>query len=165
MNSPKQDPEDSHPELAYAPPWARNQVLPLVGHSAGPPPVEQRTRNELVSGENRALSDIRRPRVLEPEVVPEPSAYGASNLWPLVLQMGMICAVAASVAGAAVMLFNAKQPAPEPAQAKTPQSSIASSGDRSSSVASRQVVPALIHDGLTGAAQSLPQAMRSEMTS
>jgi len=159
MNSPNEDPENSHPELAYAPPWARNQLLPLSGHSAGLLPVEQRTRNELVSSENRALSDdIWRPRVLDPEVVPEPSAYGAPNLWPLVLQMGMICAVAAAVAGAAVMLFNARQPAPESAQAKAPPTSIAVSRATPSSVESPQFVPALIHDGLANAAQSLPQA-------
>ena len=159
MNSPSQDPENSHPELAYAPPWARNQVLPLVGHSAGPPPVEQRTRNELVSSENRALSnEIWRPRVLEAEAVPEP--LGALNLWPLVLQMVMICAIAATVAGAAVMLFNTKQPAPEHAQAKGPLASIAASTDTPSSVATRQIVPALIPDGLARAAQSLPQAVR-----
>jgi len=161
MNSPSQDPENSHPELAYAPPWARNQVLPLVGHSAGPSPVEQRTRKELVSSENRGLSnEIWRPRVLEAEAVPEPLAYGAPNLWPLVLQMVMICAIAATVAGAAVMLFNTKQPAPEHAQAKGPLASIPASTDTPSSVATRQIVPALIPDGLARAAQSLPQAVR-----
>ena len=135
MNSPDDNDPKPESELAYAPPWIREQAAreqaareqgardPVTREPATPDqaardqfratlrqsggtPAEQLADSEP---EIRSFSDDRpwRQRALEPELVPEPPA-GASSLWPLMLRMGFVCTIAAMVAAAVVFLFSPK---------------------------------------------------------
>jgi len=143
MTSPDdQDPVRS--KLDYAPPWVREQAVreqaareqatrEQVAHEpmprepitrdqfraalrqSGGPAVEQAAQNDR---ENRRFGDDRpwHQRALEPEPVPEPPA-GVSNVWPMMLRLGVVCTIAAMVAAALVFLFSPKQNAHKIAQA------------------------------------------------
>lgn len=158
MNSPNKHPGDSDSEPDYAPPWARDQIRPIFAHSASLP-VEKRTPSELIGG--RALGDdptwLRRG--LEPDLVPEPPA-GFADFWPIVLRLGIVCGVAAIVAGAVVVLFNGKSTVgvQESVRAKTPPPSIASTSSALPSVQSPGIVPAVLDDKSANAADSTPPA-------
>jgi hypothetical protein len=158
MNSPSKHPGDSDSEPDYAPPWARDQIRPIFAHSASLP-VEKRTSSELISGGGRAFGDdpawLRRG--LEPDVVPEPPA-GFADFWPIVLRLGIVCGIAAIVAGAVVMLFSGKSPVQESVRAKTPPPSIASTSSALPSVQSPGIVPAVLDDKSANAANSAPPA-------
>jgi hypothetical protein len=158
MNSPSKHPGDSDSEPDYAPPWARNQIRPMFAHSASLP-VEKRTPSELISGGGRTLGDdpawLRRD--LEPDVVPEPPA-GFADFWPIVMRLGIVCGIAAMVAGAVVVLFSGKSAVgvQESVRAKTPPPSIASASSTLPSVQSPGIVPAVLDDKSANAADSAP---------
>ena len=170
MTSPDdQDPVRS--KLDYAPPWVREQAVreqaareqatrEQVAHEpmprepitrdqfraalrqSGGPAVEQAAQNDR---ENRRFGDDRpwHQRALEPEPVPEPPA-GVSNVWPMMLRLGVVCTIAAMVAAALVFLFSPKQNAHKIAQADA--SAPASVSDDAAPAAielSRRGVPAL----------------------
>jgi hypothetical protein len=151
MNSPSKHPGDSDSEPDYAPPWARDQIRPIFAHSASLP-VEKRTPSELI-GDGRAFGDdpawLRRG--LEPDVVPEPPG-GLADFWPIVMRLGIVCGVAAIVAGAVVLLFTGKSPIQESVRAKTPPPSIASTSSALPSVQSPGIVPAVLDDKSANAA-------------
>jgi hypothetical protein len=155
MNSPSKHPGDSDSEPDYAPPWARDQIRPIFAHSASLP-VEKRTTNELIGG-GRAFGDdpawLRRG--LEPDVVPEPPG-GLADFWPIVMRLGIVCGVAAIVAGAVVLLFTGKSPIQESVRAKTPPPSIASTSSALPSVQSPGIVPAVLDNKSANAASSAP---------
>ena len=155
MNSPSKHPGDSDSEPDYAPPWARDQIRPIFAHSASLP-VEKRTTSELIGG-GRGFGDdpawLRRG--LEPDVVPEPPG-GLADFWPIVTRLGIVCGVAAIVAGAVVLLFSGKSPIQESARAKTPPPSIASTSSALPSIQSPGVVPAVLDDKSANAASSAP---------
>jgi outer membrane biosynthesis protein TonB len=155
MNSPSKHPGDSDSEPDYAPPWARDQIRPIFAHSASLP-VEKRTPSELIGG-GRAFGDdpawLRRG--LEPDVVPEPPG-GLADFWPIVMRLGIVCGVAAIVAGAVVLLFTGKSPIQESVRAKTPPPSIASTSSALPSVQSHGIVPAVLDDKSANAASSAP---------
>jgi hypothetical protein len=155
MNSPSKHPGDSDSEPDYAPPWARDQIRPIFAHSASLP-VEKRTPNELIGG-GRAFGDdpawLRRG--LEPDVVPEPPG-GLADFWPIVMRLGIVCGVAAIVAGAVVLLFSGKSPIQESVRSKTPPPSIASTSSALPSVQSPGIVPAVLDDKSANAANSAP---------
>jgi hypothetical protein len=128
MNSPSKDPVRSNPELDYAPPWARESARDPMRPVLGEPvalPAEKRAENRLVSWANRNSGDDRawQQRALDPELVPEPPA-GVSNVWPTMLRLGIVCAIAAIVAAALVLLFNPKQNVHHTAQVNAPPSSL-----------------------------------------
>jgi hypothetical protein len=158
MNSPSKHPGDSDSEPDYAPPWARDQIRPIFAHSASLP-VEKRTPSELISGGGRAFGDdpawLRRG--LEPDVVPEPPA-GFADFWPIVMRLGIVCGIAAIVAGAVVVLFSGKSAVgvQESVRAKTPPPSIASTSSALPSVQSPGIVPAVLDDKSANAADTVP---------
>ena len=162
MNSPSKYPGNSDFDQDYAPPWARDQIRPIFGHSASLP-AEKRTRNELIGRDAGAFGDdpawLRRG--LEPDVVPEPPA-GISDFWPIVLRLGIVCGIAAAVAAAVVLLLSGKPTGQESARTKTPPPSIASTGGALSSVETPGTVPAVVDDKSANAAKSLPQASPSQ---
>jgi len=157
MNSPSKHPgANSDSESDYAPPWAREQIRPIYGHSA-PLPVEKRTLNELIGGGAFGDDPSWFRRGLEPDVVPEPPA-GLVDFWPIVLRLGIVCGVAAAVAAAVVVVFSGKSSVQESVRAKSPPPSIASTGSTLPSVQSPGVVPAVLDDKSANAAGSIPQA-------
>jgi hypothetical protein len=91
--------------------------------------------------------------------VPEPPA-GFADFWPIVLRLGIVCGVAAIVAGAVVVLFNGKSTVgvQESVRAKTPPPSIASTSSALPSVQSPGIVPAVLDDKSANAADSTPPA-------
>jgi hypothetical protein len=153
MNSPSKDPVRSNPELDYAPPWARDQMRPVLGKPVALP-VEKGAENKLAGWSNRNSGDDRawRQRALDPELVPEPPA-GVSNVWPIMLRLGIVCAIAAIVAAAVVLLFNPKQSAHHTAQINATPSSLTSDDRTLHLVDSARIVPDLVAQGM--AAQGL----------
>jgi hypothetical protein len=162
MNSPK-DPVRSNSELDYAPPWARepareparDPIRPVLGEPVALP-AEKRTENKLVSWANRNSGDDRawQQRALDPELVPEPPA-GGSNVWPTTLRLGIVCAIAAIVAAAVVLLFNPKQNVHHTAQVNAPPSSLTADDRTLPLVDSVRIVPGSIASGLTGASSPI----------
>lgn len=126
MNSPDDDPVRPESELDYAPPWAREQAARDQGAAGDQFRAALRQSGGAAaepgpqSLEDRTFADDRpwHQRALEPELVPEPPA-GASNVWPMMLRLGLVCGLAALVAGAVVFLFNPK-PVHKVAQASAP---------------------------------------------
>jgi hypothetical protein len=91
--------------------------------------------------------------------VPEPPA-GFADFWPIVLRLGIVCGIAAIVAGAVVVLFSGKSAVQlqESVRAKTPPPSIASTTSALPSVQSPGIVPAVLDDKSANAADSVPPA-------
>jgi hypothetical protein len=150
MNAPK-DPVRTNTELDYAPPWARDSARePIRPLSVERPAISltQQEPDELASGESRISREDRpydRPwhqRALEPELVPEP-AGSISNFWPTMLRMGLVCAFAAAVAAAVVLLFNPKQSVHKGLQANAPPPLATAEKRASSFVEPGPIVPAL----------------------
>lgn len=136
MNSPSKDTASSNSVLDYAPPWVRDRMRPA------PQPVEKRAQGEVLR-ENRLYPDNRawHQRALDPELVPEPPP-GAANFWSTILRMGIVCAIAAFVAAAVVLLFDPKQNTHKVAQADaTPPGASGSPAFQSADGA--RVLPAL----------------------
>ena len=165
MNSPSKDPVKPNPELDYAPPWARepaaresarDPMRPVLGEPVALP-AEQRAENKLVSWANRNPGDDRawHQRALDPELVPEPPA-GVSNVWPTMLRLGIVCAIAATVAAAVVLLFNPKQTVHRTAQVNAAPSSLTADDRTPPLVNSARIVPGLVAPGLV--AQGLADA-------
>src|SRR5207302_4515907 len=105
---------------------ARDQTRAVLGEPVALP-ADKRADNKLVSWANRNSGDDRawQQRALDPELVPEPPA-GVLNVWPTMLRMGIVCAIAAIVAAAVVLLFNPKQSVHRTAQVSAPPSSLTS---------------------------------------
>jgi hypothetical protein len=165
MNSPSKDPVKPNTELDYAPPWARepaaresarDPMRPVLGEPVALP-AEQRAENKLVSWANRNPGDDRawHQRALDPELVPEPPA-GVSNVWPTMLRLGIVCAIAATVAAAVVLLFNPKQTVHRTAQVNAAPSSLTADDRTPPLVNSARIVPGLVAPGLV--AQGLADA-------
>ena len=152
MNSPDKNPKS---ELDYAPPWAREQAardqFRATLRQSGGPTVEQRRQNDP---ESRSFGDDRpwHQRALEPELVPEPPA-GSSNLWPMMLRLGAVCAIAAMVAATVVFLFSPKQPAHNIAEASASAPASISDDAAPSSTESSRSVPALAVEAPAGQGQ------------
>jgi hypothetical protein len=166
MNSPSKDPVRSSPELDYAPPWAREPAArepardptrPVLGEPVAPP-AEKRAENKLASWANRNSRDDRawQHRALDPELVPEPPA-GASTVWPTMLRLGIVCAIAAIVAAAVVLLFNPKQNVHHTAQVNAQPSSLTADNRTLPLVDSVRIVPALADAGSPIASTPPPQ--------
>jgi hypothetical protein len=106
--------EPAPPELPARDQPARDQFRATLRRSGGMA-AEQAAQNEA---EGRSFGDDRpwHQRALEPELVPAPPA-GVLNIWPMLLRMFAVCAIAAMVAAAVVFLFSPRQTAPKVAQA------------------------------------------------
>jgi len=128
MSTPINQSEDLDAALEYAPPWARDRAQDRARDSArdwaldsAPDSVRERTSLVAVrlpspvinpptrarrkaaklrpqfSGD-RAMLDLQRQLALNPDIVPEPSPEGASVVWPILLRLCTVTALAAAVA-------------------------------------------------------------------
>ena len=177
MNAPSKDPVRTNTELDYAPPWARDSVRdsaresardsarePIRPLSVERPPISlaQDEPNETVAAESAVPDEDRsydRPwhhRALEPELVPEPAA-SIPNFWPTMLRMGIVCAIAAVVAAAVVLLFNPKQGVHKGLQANVPPPSASAENRPSPFVEPGPIVPALTAERPPSASVPPPQ--------
>jgi hypothetical protein len=154
MSSPSKDPGTPRPELDYAPPWARDQNRPALGDPV-PVPLENELGQELARI-TRADELTWQQRALEPEMVPEPTD-GAPTLWPTMLRMGVVCAIAAFVAAAVVLLFNPKQGAHKATEAATAPPAAGSDEKSTLLAGAARIVPALAEQRTTALATTAPQ--------
>ena len=150
--------EQARPEQPSRDQIPREQItrdqLRAALRQSGAGPLEPPTQNELA---NRNFGDDRpwHQRALEPELVPEPPA-GSSNLGPMMLRLGAVCAVAAMVAAAVVFLFSPKQPVHKVAQANVSTPATAGDDTAPTAIDPSRAVPALTIEGAAGASTQLP---------
>jgi hypothetical protein len=120
MSSPIHQSEDLDPALRYAPPWARDRIS-LAGRPHPPPARRplQGVRPEF-SGD-RAMMDLQRQLLLDPEAIPEPAVDDARTLKPIVLRLAGVMGLAALIAWGVVSLPAIKNVAEiVPLDVKTP---------------------------------------------
>lgn len=101
--------------LIYAPPWARERILPV----AEPPPrsrastVAKMSREKLklkFSGD-RAMIALQRQLALHPDLIPEPSSKATAVIQPLLIRLCSVAALAVVVAWGLASYSGAKKTA------------------------------------------------------
>ncbi|MGC1777401.1 MAG: hypothetical protein WBB34_05590 [Xanthobacteraceae bacterium] len=118
MSSPIHQPEDLDASLRYAPRWARDRIS-LAGRPLPALRPLRRARPEF-SGD-RAMVDLQRQLMLDPETIPEPAVDDARTLKPIVLRLAGVMGLAALIAWVVVSLPNVKKIAEiVPLDVKTP---------------------------------------------
>ncbi len=109
MSSPIHQVEDLDPALRYAPRWARDRVVQMAAQPFAPPALrsERRARPEF-SGD-RAMLELQRQLVLDPDAIPEPIADDARVLGPIALRLSAVIGLAALIAWGVVSLPGIKK--------------------------------------------------------
>jgi hypothetical protein len=121
MSSPIHQAEDLDPALRYAPRWARHRVSPLPGRPL-PPPVARPARMARpdFSGD-RAIVELQRQLILDPDAIPEPPVDDVSSLRPIALRFSAVMGLAALIAWVVVSLPGMKKASEiMPSEMKTP---------------------------------------------
>jgi hypothetical protein len=104
MSSPIQQTEDLDPALRYAPRWARDQLPPMSGRPFAPPPARPGQDAKPQFSGDRAMLDLQRQLVLNPDAIPEPAVDDARTLGPIVLRLSAVIGLAALIAWGVVSL-------------------------------------------------------------
>ena len=115
MSSPIHLDDDIDSTLIYAPPWARERILPV----AEPPPRSQASTVVKMSREklkpkfsgDRAMMALRRQLALHPDLVPEPSSKATAVIRPLLIRLCSVAALAVLVAWGLASYSGAKKTA------------------------------------------------------
>lgn len=107
MSSPIHHDTDLDPALRYAPRWVRDHGGPPVDRVFAP--LAPRRRPEF-SGD-RAMLELQRQLIRNPDAIPEPAADDARALRPIVLRLSAVIALAALIAGGIVSLPRIKKAA------------------------------------------------------
>ena len=117
MSSPIHLDDDTDPTLIYAPPWARERILPV----AEPPfrsPAPTNAAAEMSSRKfkpkfsgDRAMLALQRQLALDPDQIPEPLSKGTAAIWPLLIRLCSVTALAAFVAWGLVSYSGVKKSA------------------------------------------------------
>ncbi len=102
MSSPIHQAEELDPALRYAPRWARDRVVQMAAQPLAPPVLARRARPEF-SGD-RAMLELQRQLVLDPDSIPEPIADDARVLGPIALRLSAVIGLAALIAWGVVSL-------------------------------------------------------------
>jgi hypothetical protein len=107
MSSPIHQSDDLDPALRYAPRWVRDRAA-LVGR---PPPrtarPAQRAKPDF-SGD-RAMVELQRQLMLNPDAIPEPAVDDARSLKPIVLRLAGVMGLAALIAWGVVSFPSVKK--------------------------------------------------------
>ncbi len=117
MSSPIHLDDDTEPTSIYAPPWARERILP-----AAESPRRSRARTpaevEMSSGKfkpkfsgDRAMLALQRQLAHDPGMIPEPSSKGTPVIRPLLIRLCSVTALAAFVAWGIVSYSGVKKTA------------------------------------------------------
>jgi len=133
MSSPIHQVEDLDPALRYAPRWARDRVSPLPGRPLAPPAVRSARRAKPEFSGDRAMVELQRQLILDPDAIPEPPADDAGALRPIVLRFSAVMGLAALIAWGVVSIPGMKKAGDiMPPDVKTPAMTIdpAKSADR-----------------------------------
>ena len=113
----------SDPALDYAPPWARDQVRPILGYSSVPSRIEERPRDQGPDDADHAVGDddveieVQSRRTLAPDPIPQ-LPLGTPNLLPSVLKMCAVWGIAAVAAWVLITLAGVSQSGTEIGQGK-----------------------------------------------
>lgn len=102
MSSPIHQAEELDPALRYAPRWARDRVVQMAAQPLAPPVLARKARPEF-SGD-RAMLELQRQLVLDPDTIPEPIADDARVLGPIALRLSAVIGLAALIAWGVVSL-------------------------------------------------------------
>jgi hypothetical protein len=92
MSSPIHLDDDTDPTLIYAPPWARERILPVAE-----PPFRSRARTNAAAemssrkfkpkfSGDRAMLALQRQLALDPDQIPEPLSKGTAAIWRLLIR-------------------------------------------------------------------------------
>jgi len=121
MSSPIHQADDLDPALRYAPRWARDGVSPPAGRPLAPPAARPaRSARPEFSGD-RAMVELQRQLVLDPDAIPEPPVDDIRSLRPIALRLSTVVGLAALVAWGVVSLPGLKKAGEiMPADVKTP---------------------------------------------
>jgi hypothetical protein len=121
MSSPIRQAEDLNPALRYAPRWARDRVSPLPGRPFAPHAARPaRPARPEFSGD-RAMVELQRQLVLDPDAIPEPPVDDARTLRPIALRLTAVMGIAALIAWGVVVLPGLKKASEiVPLDVKTP---------------------------------------------
>lgn len=120
MSSPIHQVEDLDPALRYAPRWARDRAAPLPGRPLTPPARPFRRARPEFSGD-RAMVELQRQLILDPEAIPEPPTDDTGALRPIVLRFSAVMGLAALIAWGVVSIPGMKKAGEiVPADMKTP---------------------------------------------
>ena len=108
MSSPIHQSDDLDPALRYAPRWARDRVAP-AGRPLMPPPVLRARRARADFSGDRAMVELQRQLMLDPDAIPEPDVDDARTLKPIVLRLSGVMGLAALIAWGIVSLPGVKR--------------------------------------------------------
>ena len=103
MSSPIHQSEDLDPALRYAPPWARDRTS-LAGRPHPPPARRPLPGARPEFSGDRAMMDLQRQLLLDPDAIPEPAVDDARTLKPIVLRLAGVMGLAALIAWGVVSL-------------------------------------------------------------
>ncbi len=109
MSSPIHQVEDLDPALRYAPRWARDRASPLPGRPLAPPAVRSARRAKPEFSGDRAMVELQRQLILDPDAIPEPLADDASALRPIVMRFSAVMGLAALIAWGVVSIPGMKK--------------------------------------------------------
>ena len=109
MSSPIHQVEDLDPALRYAPRWARDRVSPLPGRPLPPPAARPARRASPEFSGDRAMVELQRQLILDPDAIPEPSADDEGALRPIVLRFSAVMGLAALIAWGVVSIPGMKK--------------------------------------------------------
>jgi hypothetical protein len=157
MSSPIHHADDVDAELVYAPPWAREgrkERRPLSPSAAlleAPPQRIWRRGDRPFSGD-LAMTKLQRQMALKPDAVPEPPLDNVESLWPIVLRLIGVAAVAAAVAWLAVMVPQARQSRGEAAQPDAAATSVAVKDESADPLRTPEAAGLLLQHGLAATA-------------
>lgn len=163
MSSPIHLDDDIDPTAIYAPPWARERILPV----AEPPPRSPANTVVKMSPEklkprfsgDRAMIALQRQLALHPDRIPEPASKGAAVIRPLLMRFCGVAALAVFVAWGLASYSGVKKTAEIP----TTIPAIASNHSDSLKVQPLELRPtlSLTADALTPIGDSRPVAVAS----
>ena len=166
MSSPIHLDDDTDPTSIYPPSWARERILPVAE-----PPFRSRAHTtaaaEMSSGKfkpkfsgDRAMLALQRQLALDPDLIPEPSSKGTAVIWPLLIRLCSVSALAAFVAWGLVSYSGVKKSAGITTSIPT----IASDHSKVVDVQPSQLRPTLSQaaEAITPAGNSQPVAISSK---
>lgn len=107
MSSPIHQSDDLDPALRYAPPWVRDRAA-RVGR-APPRSARPAQRAKPDFSGDRAMVELQRQLMLDPDAIPEPAVDDARSLKPIGLRLAGVMTLAALIAWGVVSLPSVKK--------------------------------------------------------
>lgn len=107
MSSPIHQSDDLDPALRYAPRWVRDRAALAGRPSPRAARPAQRAKPDF-SGD-RAMVELQRQLMLDPDAIPEPAIDDARSLKPIVLRLGGVMGLAALIAWGIVSFPSVKK--------------------------------------------------------